>query len=319
MKKYSYEKIKDISNKINYTLLESKTTFDSKYKNTLSKIKVQCNNCKKISEIQINNLINKFRYCKNPCKCYEKHTRESFLKKAKEIHGDKYDYSLITEEWWQKNYKNINKTIIPIKCPKHGVFKQRISDHIIVKNGCVWCTSKLHYVDFLKKAKEIHGDKYDYSLITEEWWRENFTSQEKTKIPIICPKHGVFYQLVVNHIRYKTGCSKCKESDGERLIRRWFEENNINYEYQKQIKIKNREKPMYLDFYVPEKNLAIEFDGWFHYHDHFGTKLEITQERDKIKNQYCKENNIELLRIPYWEAQNIEKILNKTLKEDKCL
>jgi len=314
VRKYNYEKIKNICNKINFSLLETKESFDLKYKNTMSKIRVMCNNCQKESEIQINNLINKARYNKYPCLCYYKHTREDFLRKAKEIHGNKYDYSLITEEWWDENYKHGNKTQLPIICPNHGIFYQTYHEHVIIKNNCIWCTSKLHYRDFLKKAKEIHKNKYEY-LFDEQWWIENFTSQENTKILIKCPKHGEFWQVVANHLRQESGCPKCRESKGERKIRKYLEENNINYKYQYPIKIKNRKKSLYFDFYLPEQNIAIEFDGVFHYEDHPKQPLEITKKRDELKNQYCKENKIKLIRIPYWEYDNIEKILEKEIKE----
>ena len=318
-KKYNFEDINLICKKINFELLESKDSFNSKYKNTFSKIQVKCQNCDKISEIQINNLINKFRYNKYPCSCYYKHTRESFLKKAKEIHGDKYDYSLITEEWWKKNYKKVDNTKIPIICPKHGIFYQKIGEHFYLRNNCPWCTSKLHYIDFMEKAKEIHQNKYEY-LFDEKWWLENFTSQETTKVKIKCPDHGVFEQVVSNHLRQGAGCPKCKESKGERKIRQYLEENKIKYSNQKPIKIEGRNRSFYFDFYLPDYNLAIEFDGIYHFEnddERIQDRVVKTMERDKLKNQYCEENNIDLLRIPYWEFKDIDSILEKKLKNQK--
>lgn len=77
------------------------------------------------------------------------------------------------------------------------------------------------------------------------------------------------------------------------------------------------------DFYLPKYNLFIEYDGEQHYHTarYFGAdeeknELEFikTQTYDKIKNKYCKDNNINLLRIPYWEKKNIETIISDCLQ-----
>jgi hypothetical protein len=84
---------------------------------------------------------------------------EEFIRKAREIHGDKYDYSLV-------DYKG-TKSKIKIICKIHGEFEQRVENHIRRKQGCLKCgiikNSSIND-DFIKKAKEIHGDRYDYSL-----------------------------------------------------------------------------------------------------------------------------------------------------------
>lgn len=75
---------------------------------------------------------------------------------------------------------------------------------------------------------------------------------------------------------------------------------------------------MPFDFYLPDYNTCIEYDGELHYKavDYFGgdDALSNTKCRDEIKTQYCKENNIKLIRIPYWEFDNIEEILNRELE-----
>ena len=117
-----------------------------------------------------------------------------FIKKAKEIHGDKYDYSKV-------EYKNSN-TKVCIICPEHGEFWQ-LPYHHLHGCGCSKCRSKkmtLTTEEFIERAKEIHGDKYDYSK-TE--YVDN-----KTKICIICPIHGEFWQIPLNHLQNK-GCPYC--------------------------------------------------------------------------------------------------------------
>jgi hypothetical protein len=109
-------------------------------------------------------------------------TAERFIEKAKQVHGDKYDYSLV-------EYKNM-KTKVKIICPIHGEFWQTPSDHL-QKHGCGECGLLKNAKEnaktteqFVKDAKKIHGDKYDYYFV-------NYINNH-TKVGIICREHGVF-------------------------------------------------------------------------------------------------------------------------------
>ena len=127
----------------------------------------------------------------------------SFIKKAKEIHGDKYNYSKV-------DYKS-NRTKVTIICPDHGEFKQTPSNHLR-NQGCPKCgsTLKLTIEEFIKKAKEIHGDKYNYSKVD---YKSN-----RTKVTIICPDHGEFKQTPSSHL-VGSGCPKCGIINGSGKIR----------------------------------------------------------------------------------------------------
>lgn len=110
------------------------------------------------------------------------------------------------------------------------------------------------------------------------------------------------------------GCPHCNESKGEKSIKKFLIDNNIIFESEKRFyKCKNK-KPLPFDFYLPDYNLLIEYDGAFHYESiEFAggiKKLKETQMRDKIKTKYAKDNNILLLRIPYTEFDNIERIIS---------
>lgn len=124
----------------------------------------------------------------------KKLTTEEFIQRAKEIHGDKYDYSKV-------EYINAHEKICII-CPIHGEFWQKPNNHI---NG--YGCSKCKYEDrclttenFIEKAKQIHGNKYDYSKV-------NYINA-KTKVCIICPIHGEFWQTPSNHLS-GFGCIYC--------------------------------------------------------------------------------------------------------------
>lgn len=127
----------------------------------------------------------------------------------------KYDYSKV-------KYHN-RKTKIEIICPVHGSFFQDPTHHLEGKNGkgCSKCAGNLKYdtISFIKKVKEVHGDLYDYSLVEYK--------NIKTKIIIICKKHGKFMQTPHHHLSGK-GCSSCKTSSkGELIIQDYLNKHNI--------------------------------------------------------------------------------------------
>jgi len=110
------------------------------------------------------------------------------------------------------------------------------------------------------------------------------------------------------HIQ-KQGCPLCSTSKGELLVKRFLEENKIKFEQQKTFDEYKYKRKLKFDFYLPEYNICIEYDGELHFFSNFKgvkTNLEYTQARDKIKNEYCKRSNIQLIRIKY-----TENIINK--------
>ncbi len=246
----------------------------------------------------------------------KKVTTEQFIEKAKIIHGDKYDYSKV------KYIKAIKKVIII--CKKHGEFKQQPNNHL-TGNDCVKCRDnflsnkfKKSKEQFILDANKVHNDKYDYSKVNYINWKE--------KVIIICKKHGEFKQEANSHLQGR-GCSKCKNSIGETKVENWLKKNNIEYISQyKFLDCCGKTRRKYLlpfDFYLPDKNILIEYDGEQHFSparwwgiskEKADILFEKVKIRDKIKTEYCKNNNIMLLRIPYIKINDIDKIL-----EDKLL
>lgn len=110
---------------------------------------------------------------------------DTFLDRCKEVHGDRYDYSLIIE------YENALSKVDVI-CKEHGVFKIDPDNHTNRKQGCPEC-KKVGLENFIKRSNEIHNNKYDYSLVTEY-------VNNKTKVNIICEKHGVFNIRINDHM-----------------------------------------------------------------------------------------------------------------------
>ena len=130
-----------------------------------------------------------------------KKTTEEFIHEARKKHGNKYDYSKVV-------YLN-NHTKICIICPKHGEFWQLPLNHLSGR-GCPKCAHegngercRSSKKEFIKKAREKHGDKYDYSKV-------EYVNCE-TKVCIICPQHGEFWQSPNSHL-IGHGCPKCKRN-----------------------------------------------------------------------------------------------------------
>ncbi len=145
------------------------------------------------------------------------------MTKSKNIHKDKYDYSLVDY------YKNA-RTKVKIICKKHGIFEQEPLNHFN-KQGCPKCTNNKRYTtkEFIIRAKNIHGDKYDYSLVD---YKNNIT-----KVKIICPKHGEFEQVPSSHLS-KTGCQKCagnNKNNIQEFIDKSYKIHGDDFSYEKSI------------------------------------------------------------------------------------
>ena len=199
-------------------------------------------------------------------------------KKMKELHNNFYSYD-------KESYKN-NHTKMRIICPIHGEFWQTPNSHLN-GNGCKRCGGKevFSFSDFLEKAKKVHGDKYDYSKVEYKG--------VDTKVCIICPKHGEFWQTPHSHLN-GNGCPNCRESHLEREVDLYLFSKGIEYIRGKKNKWLGKQ---HLDFYLPQYNAAIECQG----EQHFGLggwakngRLKKINELDKRKHKLCSENSVKL-------------------------
>lgn len=207
-------------------------------------------------------------------------------------HGKRYRYE-------KESFSNVSSKI-NIICKKHGSFEQAPYQHY-GGSGCPQCSVeevhevlKMSFKDFLAKARKEHGKKYDYS--------DSDYSTIHEPIKIICDKHGEFLQVPRDHYR-GSGCPKCNSSKGEREIRRILKNWKITFEEQKvfeDLKLKNH---LRCDFYLPNENTVIEFNGLQHYEpiSLFGglEGLRQNQERDRVKYKYLKDNGIKLIIIRF--------------------
>lgn len=166
------------------------------YTGSAGKISIRCNTCGCIySQVASEHLHGKG--CPN-CAGNRKMNTETFIKNAMEIHGAKYNYDKV-------NYKN-NHTGVVIVCPVHGEFIQ-LPQHHLNGSGCPKCYHEknaekrsLNTKQFIIRAKQIHGEKYNYDKVVYK--------NSRTKVLITCPQHGDFYQMPSLHLQ-GAGCVKC--------------------------------------------------------------------------------------------------------------
>jgi transposase-like protein len=274
----------------------------SEYKGSKVKIEIVCSNCGEHYFVDTNNLISrKFRCI--ICDAYHHYTTEEFVKKAELVHGNKYDYS--TTE-----YKSGSENV-EVFCKEHGSFPIKPIEHLR-GHGCQKCgmldvslKQRKPLKQFIEEALKIHKEDYDYSNFN---YVNNYSKGE-----IICKACGTHFLQSPSHHLKGQGCSCRKQSFGERFIANYLKENNIEFVEQYAAAGCVFKDQLKFDFFLPKKNIAIEFNGRQHYQavEYFGGEKEFMKqlERDQAKRNFCLKENIFLLEIKY--DQNIENILKE--------
>ena len=255
---------------------------------------------------------------------------EKFISKSKTIHSDehgnpKYDYSLV-------DYVDSN-TPVKIICPRHR-------DKWVEETGNEYFT--------IRPSKHLQGQgcKFDYleskikysdDYLRDEVLKFKTTAEFKRNSPLqfnASQKRGKdFYDKITSHFVSE------KESSGEKQISKILVKNGlIDESCLKSKNCQNREKtfedcvntkegkycrPLRFDFYIPEINTIIEFDGEQHFRPSKkfgGEKFDTTKENDKIKNEFCEKNNINLIRIHYkFPPSEVESAIMDAIENPKTL
>lgn len=286
-----------------------------------AKIDVICDYCGRSYKTQYG-LINNARkiLCKDACYhcCGKKASEASILKRANKYFEimDKvcaeHNYKLLTTK---PEYTDV-KMKIKFICPKHGV-QEMMLDNFIRGHECIKCSYEKrgkkmrHDINFVKQTISSINNN---TLLNPEDYRDSTVRNLKIK----CQCGNTYTTSFANFT--KVGINRCRkcasaESSGEFKIRNFLEDNCINYIQEKRFKDCRDKKPLPFDFYLPDFNMCIEFDGQQHFEPKFGeSSFRQTTKHDKIKSTYCKENNIRLIRIPYYKGREIETILRTEIK-----
>ena len=224
-----------------------------------------------------------------------------------------------THEQYVNELANINPNIIVIetyidavtprlhRCSIDGYEWYARPANILFGNGCPKCS---------RHITRTHEEYVaEVALINSNIEVVGTYINATTHILHRCKIDGNEWYARPDDILHGRGCPQCKESKGERQVRQWLDMHCIAYETQYKFVDCRDNKPLPFDFYLFDHNCCVEYDGKQHFEpvDYFGGQqgFDYTQKHDAIKNQYCIENNIKLLRIPYYA--NVEEELNNFL------
>jgi hypothetical protein len=194
---------------------------------------------------------------------------EEFIKRANKTHGGKYTYNNVV-------YTGTDNKV-RITCSKHGDFLQTPSAHVNLKQGCPKCGNNcLDTEEFIRRARASHGNRYDYSLVDYR--------NSKTKVRMLCDKHGEFLQLPHNHIQHRTGCPKCGRNISNPEVE-WLNWLNIPEQYRQKTLIIHGQK-VKVDAFDPTRNVVYEFWGDFFHGNPEVFNLDDTNPKNKHTYRY---------------------------------
>lgn len=284
-------------NKYNYS--------EAIYTGAKEKVKIYCNKCKQyFLQDAYSHLKGSECYtCSYETRWNNNNRKCTFNNVKKYI--ETYNFILLTIE---NEYSNA-KTKLKIKCNTcDDIFIIDFTTFKQLKYKCAKCVGnkKLTYSEV-----KIYIEDTGNILLSKKY------VNAKTKLKIKCKDNHIF-EMNIDNFKNGRRCSVCKESNGEYKIRKWLENNNIKYEYQKtfyQCKNPKTNRNLYFDFYIPIFGL-IEFDGVQHFKITGWNTKELfngIKYRDSFKTEFAKQKNIKLLRIPYTQFKNIPLILQEKI------
>lgn len=281
--------------------------FSEEFRGCETRIEIWCGNPNhKSYEVRFQHFKDN-RRCKQ-CRKEEKlkWTKEKIIKYVEDngyvfIKFIKFNYSKSTIEIWCGNSNHGHKISTFNDFQQNGRCRECGNE-----NKIIWTKEKI--IDF------VENNNYNFiEFINYKGYL--------SRIKISCGKHGA-YEVDFGNFKNGFRCPYCNmesiESKGEKEVEKILKKFKVKYNKQHTFEDCKYKKYLPFDFYLPDFNIIIEYDGEYHFEmiEHFGgfNKFIDTKIRDTIKNIYCKNNNIKLIRIPYWNFNNIDKILSKELK-----
>lgn len=302
-KNIAIEKVNKKCDELNYTFLgfKDENTFTTK-----SILQIKCNNDNHIWFPIFTNFIDKKSNC--PKCCNHVLTKERMIENLS-ISEKETNRIIINKS----NLENSNSKL-EIICNKCSNKWSTNYQAFLKYKGCKKCLnlSKLDDKTILDKIS-LKCKSRNYQFLN---FKENIYKGLKNKIELICDKNHKFNISCDNFLYSNRGCSVCKESNGELQIRNYLESNNIEYIKEYRLQDCKHIYTLPFDFFIKDKNLMIEYDGKQHSELTYFSKsiedLDFIKYKDEIKNQYCLNNNIGLIRIRYDE--NIVEKLNNYFK-----
>lgn len=235
---------------------------------------------------------------------------QRYFKKLRNV-CDQFGYELLTTE---DEYTDLHMTV-RYRCPIHGI-KEAMFDNLMRGHKCLDCSYEERF-DGMRHNQEyveavinhINGNK----LLNPE----DYQNMAKRNLRIRCKCGNEYTTSLNNFLKHGViqcySCS-CKESSGEAIVRAYLDDHQIEYIPQMRFKDCRDKKPLPFDFFLPEYNICIEFDGQQHFEEFEGfADFEITKKHDAMKTQYCFDHGIKLIRIPYYDGHHIDEILTQNI------
>ena len=211
------------------------------------------------------------------------------------------------EEEKQKYYGNNHKATWKCQCDCgniHYATSENLKRGDTPSCGCITKENRR------AQLKDLSGQIFGHLTVLK--WLGTINGNSKYLVKCDCGKE---YEIYASNLTQgnATSCGCIRESHGENKIRTILIENNIHFINQKSfndfIYEDTKGKPKY-DFYLPDFNILIEYDGEQHFKNIFSwdtdADFQLRQQHDKIKNEYALKNNFILIRIPYTYYNNIE-------------
>lgn len=271
------------------SILLNNSLYDEKYK-----IKIKCVKCKKEYIYTVKTLM----YKEIKCKC------NTYSLKIKAI-SDKYKIDV--QDYYYDN--NSKKVYITYKCKQCGKIIRNRYDYIENSLICNECKNINKTIEIQNIVNDKYGNIYKINGV--------YTGYH-SYINVTCLKCGYEYFITPANLIAGKRCINCsvKQSKACDIIDSYLDKNNIRYVKEFMFDDLKFKRNLRFDYAIFDKNnqikLLIEYNGKQHYIDErWGDNFELCQKRDNIKIEYCKNNNINLLIIPYYDEKNIEQILKK--------
>ena len=270
-----------------FDLVGNEYEFLDSYINAYTKIKVKHNKCESVYEVTPSAFLrgNRCPYCVGNAK----KTNTQFKKEVFNLVGTEYTFL--------DSYVNA-RTRLRVKHTQCGNIYKVAPRYFIEGSRCPYCSGYMK-----KTTTQFKQEVFD--LVGNEYTFLDSYANAYTKIRVKHNKCGTIYKVRPYSFLEGYRCPYCNSPKGEIIITKILNNLNINYEYQKTFSNLKDTQPLSYDFFIPDQNILIEYQGIQHYQpvSHFGgkVKFKIQQERDKLKSDYAKDHDYNLIAVPYTE------------------
>lgn len=271
-----------------FNLVKNDYVFLEPYVNAITKLRVRHKTCGNVYEVQPNSFLHGSRcpYCSSSAK----KTNTQFRQEVYTLVGDEYVFI--------DTYVN-NRTKLNVKHKTCGNVYEVYPNSFLQGNRCPYCAGLAKKTD-----KQFKQEVYD--LVGNEYvFLDTYANNNKTKLRVRHNKCGNIYKVSPNNFVQGSRCPFCNSPKGETIITKLLDTFNINYDYQKTFDDLRDSYPLSYDFYIPDQNILIEYQGIQHYQpiDYFGGEIAFKkqQKHDQMKLDYAKEHGYNLIAVPYTE------------------